>query len=169
MSKKNGYFSLELALTLALFLPCVLCIFDTMRYLISHTILNRAVARVAAEAERESLSNQQIGERILAESSILLPMKGFSCDSKLVQNQGCCDPQDTSCLGISLLSHSATRYLIATYKVDYLVLDSILGREPNAAPLLRGYLEIYQEIWKVTESPEMPRIENGILNEAEEG
>lgn len=168
MERKDGYFSLELALTLALFLPCALCIFDTMRYLISHTILNRAVARVAAEAEKEALSIQQIGERILAESSILLPIKGFSCDSKLTQSQGCCNPQDPSCLGISVRSGFATRYIAAFYKVDYLVLDSILGREPGAAPLLRGDLEIYQEIWKVVESPEVSRIENGILNEAEE-
>jgi hypothetical protein len=169
MSKKNGYFSLELAITLALFLPCALCIFDTMRYLISHTILNRAVARVAAAADKEALSIQQIGERILTESSILLPIKGFSCDSKLNQTQGCCNPQDVSCLGISVRSYSATRYITAVYKVDYLVLDSILGRESSAAPLLRGDLAIHQEIWKVSESPEEPRIEDGILNEAEEG
>jgi hypothetical protein len=140
-----------------------------MRYLISHTILNRAVARVAAVADKEALSIQHIAEMILTEASILLPIKGLSCDSKLIQNRSCCNLQDPSCLGISVQSISATRYIAATYKVDYLVLDSILGRDPNAAPLLRGDLEIYQQIWKVSDTPEAPRIENGILNEAEEG
>jgi hypothetical protein len=167
MRNRSGYFSLELALTLALFLPCALCIFDIMRYLISHTVLNRAVVRVATEAEKEALSVQQIGEGILNESSILLPMRGFSCSSKLTQTKACCNQTDPSCLDISISSTPTSRYITAFYKVDYLVLDTILRKDSEAAPLLRGDLEVRQEIWGAAERPNVSRIENGILDEAE--
>jgi hypothetical protein len=160
----QGYFSFELALTAAITLPFVLGIFDVMRYIIVHSILKNATARVVRAEKQVEGKVKPLASQVAEDISYLITVRGIACNSTPPVPTPCCLENEVGCLKETRSLIESDQWVTFSYHTEYVILDKLFAQYHDN-PVFRGLIMHSRMLWVSTPLPLPSRFVNSVAED----